>query len=163
VKITCSDLRGRVARLGPATLRAIVEEAHGHGLRVLAHVHTDSDALAAISAGVDGIEHAPAGPRMRHVFDAMAEVGTVWTPTPAVMDALAHADGPRAYLDDAYPALPTRLQPTGRALALAAGEQACTRAAASLPVTGCAQKGDLYAAACATGATVSRSESAIWN
>ena len=153
VKITCSDLRGRVARLGPATLRAIVEEAHGHGLRVLAHVHTDSDALAAISAGVDGIEHAPAGPRMRHVFDAMAEVGTVWTPTLAVMDALAHADGPRAYLDDTYPALPTRLQPTGRALALAAGEQARTRAAAARRILG-ALLDDGIASAAAAGVRI---------
>lgn len=47
IKITCSDLGGRVARLGRATLRAIVEQAHSSGLRVLAHVHTDADALPA--------------------------------------------------------------------------------------------------------------------
>jgi imidazolonepropionase-like amidohydrolase len=131
VKITCSDLGGRVARLGRATLRAIVEQAHSNGLRVLAHVHTDADALDAVGARVDGIEHIPAGPRMRQVFDAMAEAGTVWTPTLAVMEALAHADRPRAYLDDAYAALPARLQPTGRALTLAAGERARIRAAAA--------------------------------
>jgi len=131
VKVTCSDLRGRVARLSPATLRAIVGQAHDCGLRVLAHVHTDADALLAVGAGVDGIEHVPAGPRVRQVFDAMAEAGTVWTPTLAVMEALAHADSPRTYLDEAYPGLPARLQPSARALTLAEGEQARTRAAAA--------------------------------
>lgn len=131
VKITCSDLGGRVARLSPATLRSIVEQAHDCGLRVLAHVYSDADALDAVGAGVDGVEHIPAGPRMRQVFDAMAEAGTVWTPTLAVMEALAHGDRPDVYLNDTYPALPRRLQPSARAMTLAARERTRDRAAAA--------------------------------
>jgi imidazolonepropionase-like amidohydrolase len=149
VKITCSDLGGRAPRLGRATLRAIVEQAHGYGLRVLAHVHTDADALDAVGAGVDGIEHIPAGPRIRQVFDAMADAGTVWTPTLAVMEALAHADRPRAYLDRAYPGMPARLQPAGRALTLAASEQARIRAAAARRILFATLDGGLARAAAA--------------
>lgn len=131
VKVACSDLRGRGARFSPATLRAIVEQAHGHGLPVLAHVHSDADALAAVGAGADGIEHAPVGPRMSQAFDAMAEAGTVWTPTLVVMEAIAHADRPVGYLGQAYPELPSRLRPADRALTLAATERARGRAAAA--------------------------------
>ncbi len=149
VKITCSDLGGRAPRLSRATLRAIVEQAHGYGLRVLAHVHTDVDALDAVSAGVDGIEHIPAGPRIRQVFAAMADAGTVWTPTLAVMEALAHADRPRAYLDRAYPAMPARLQPAGRALTLAAGQHARVRAAAARRILSATLDGGLAQAVAA--------------
>jgi len=149
VKITCSDLRGSVARLSPATMRAIVAAAHDHGVRVLAHVNTDADALAAIGASVDGIEHVPAGPGLRRVFSAMAEAGAVWTPTLAVLDALAHADRPRAFLEDAYPTLPARLQPTSRALALAASEQTRTRAAVARRILGALLDGGVADAAAA--------------
>jgi hypothetical protein len=69
---------------------------------------------------VDAIEHATVGPGMREVFDRMAEAGTIWTPTLAVLEALAHADRPRTYFDDAYPKFGARLRPTARAPALAA-------------------------------------------
>jgi len=40
------------------SLRAIVEEAHGHGLPVTAHAHSARSVADAVAAGVDGIEHA---------------------------------------------------------------------------------------------------------
>jgi imidazolonepropionase-like amidohydrolase len=39
-------------------LRAAVGEAHRHGLRVTAHAHATQGIINAVSAGVDGIEHA---------------------------------------------------------------------------------------------------------
>lgn len=42
---------------GPAELRAIVDEAHRHGLPVTAHAHSRAAVVAAVDAGVDGIEH----------------------------------------------------------------------------------------------------------
>jgi imidazolonepropionase-like amidohydrolase len=40
------------------SLRAIVEEAHRHGLPVTAHAHSARSIADAVTAGVDGIEHA---------------------------------------------------------------------------------------------------------
>ena len=40
------------------SLRAIVDEAHGHGLPVTAHAHSARSVADAVAAGVDGIEHA---------------------------------------------------------------------------------------------------------
>src|SRR5262249_26038480 len=41
-----------------ASLRAIVDEAHHHGLPVTAHAHSAKSIADAVAAGVDGIEHA---------------------------------------------------------------------------------------------------------
>lgn len=60
---------------------------------------------------------------------------------------------PRAYLADAYPALPARLQPAGRALTLAAGEQARIRAAAARRILTATLDGGL-AQASATGVRI---------
>ena len=146
VKIACSDLRGSIARLSPATLRAIVGQAHEHGLPVLAHVHSDEDAFAAVDAGVDGIEHIPAGPRLSDALLAMAGSGTIWTPTLAVMEALANADRPEDHLDAVYPDLPARLRPTPRALALAGGERTRARAGAARRILAAALDGRLAGA-----------------
>ena len=40
-----------------ADLRALVEEAHAHGLRVTAHGHALAAIEQAVAAGVDGVEH----------------------------------------------------------------------------------------------------------
>jgi imidazolonepropionase-like amidohydrolase len=45
-------------QFGAASLRAIVDEAHHHGLPVTAHAHSARSVAAAVAAGVDGIEHA---------------------------------------------------------------------------------------------------------
>ena len=38
-------------------MRAIVDTAHGLGLKVAAHAHADEGIAAAVRAGVDSIEH----------------------------------------------------------------------------------------------------------
>jgi imidazolonepropionase-like amidohydrolase len=45
-------------QFGAASLRAIVDEAHHHGLPVTAHAHSARSVADAVAAGVDGIEHA---------------------------------------------------------------------------------------------------------
>jgi enamidase len=45
--------------LAPAALHAITTTAHGHDLRVLAHVNSGAELAIALAAGVDGIEHVP--------------------------------------------------------------------------------------------------------
>jgi imidazolonepropionase-like amidohydrolase len=45
-------------QFGAGALRAIVHEAHRHGLPVTAHAHSARSVADAVAAGVDGIEHA---------------------------------------------------------------------------------------------------------
>ena len=45
-------------QFAPEELRAVVEEAHAAGVRVVAHCHSEAAARQAVAAGVDGLEHA---------------------------------------------------------------------------------------------------------
>ncbi|HEY7302019.1 MAG TPA: amidohydrolase family protein [Xanthobacteraceae bacterium] len=57
VKIWVDDRGGTVAKLRPDLYRAIIDEAHKHGLRVLAHIVDLADAKGLLRAGVDGFAH----------------------------------------------------------------------------------------------------------
>ncbi|MBN9754972.1 hypothetical protein Ae168Ps1_6033 [Pseudonocardia sp. Ae168_Ps1] len=64
-------------------LRAAVDEAHGHGLRIAAHAHSAAAIALAVDAGVDTVEHAtwlvegPDWDPRPEVAQQMAEQGTV--------------------------------------------------------------------------------------
>jgi imidazolonepropionase-like amidohydrolase len=62
VKFWIDDRGGRAAKLSPEASRAIVDEAHGHGLRVAAHIYSVDDAKTALEAGVDILAHMPRHP-----------------------------------------------------------------------------------------------------
>lgn len=47
--------------LCPDVLQAVVDRAHGEGLRVFAHVNTAADVRVALDAGVDALAHLPLG------------------------------------------------------------------------------------------------------
>jgi len=78
VKVWVDDRNGTVQKLSPALYRAIIDEAHKRGLRVMAHVFYLDDARDLVAAGVDGFLHlvrdqemdAPLVQRMKdqHVF-----------------------------------------------------------------------------------------------
>ena len=60
VKVWVDDRGGSVPKVEPNVLRAIVDEAHANGMRVVTHVGTTSalaDAKDIIQAGVDGFAH----------------------------------------------------------------------------------------------------------
>ena len=57
VKIWVDDRGGSVEKLEPDLYRAIIDEAHGHGLDVIAHVFYHDDADELVAAGVDGFAH----------------------------------------------------------------------------------------------------------
>jgi imidazolonepropionase-like amidohydrolase len=57
VKIWVDDRNRTVTPLPPSLFRPIIEEAHAHGLRVVAHVYYLADAKELLRAGVDGFAH----------------------------------------------------------------------------------------------------------
>jgi len=57
VKIWVDDRNKTVTPLPPSLYRPIIEEAHSHGLRVVAHVYYLADAKALLRAGIDGFAH----------------------------------------------------------------------------------------------------------
>jgi imidazolonepropionase-like amidohydrolase len=57
IKIWVDDRGGTVQKLTPALYRAIIDEAHRHRIRVMAHVFYLADARDLVEAGVDGFLH----------------------------------------------------------------------------------------------------------
>ena len=57
VKIWVDDRNGTVKKLSPTLYRTIIDEAHKHDLRVMAHVYYLADARDLVQAGVDGLLH----------------------------------------------------------------------------------------------------------
>jgi imidazolonepropionase-like amidohydrolase len=57
VKIWVDDRNGTVEKLKPELYRAIIDEAHRHDLRVLAHIVDLADAKDLLRAGLDGFAH----------------------------------------------------------------------------------------------------------
>lgn len=57
VKIWVDDRNGSVQKLPPALYRAIIDEAHARGLRVVAHIFDLADAKELLRSGIDGFAH----------------------------------------------------------------------------------------------------------
>ncbi|HZZ43921.1 MAG TPA: amidohydrolase family protein [Tepidisphaeraceae bacterium] len=57
VKIWLDDFGGSSKRIQPEIYKAIIDEAHKHGLRVAAHIYYLADAKAIVEAGVDILAH----------------------------------------------------------------------------------------------------------
>ena len=101
VKIWVDDRNGTLPKLTPAIYKAVIDEAHKHGLRVIAHTVTLADVKELLRANIDGFAH------MFRDRDADADVMgllktrpdvffmlTLWAPRLAAMTA------PPAWLGD---------------------------------------------------------------
>jgi imidazolonepropionase-like amidohydrolase len=103
VKIWVDDDFGRLPKMKPEIFRAIIDEAHQHGLRVIAHVFYLADAKALVAAGVDGFGHSIRDQAVdAELINAMKERGVFLIPT-LVRDesTFAYGDPPR-WLDDPF-------------------------------------------------------------
>ena len=79
VKIWVDSRAGQYQRLSPALYSAIIDEAHGHGIPVTAHVFRLEDAKGLLEAGVDVFAHG-----IRDV-DVDDEVIEMWRERPEVV------------------------------------------------------------------------------
>jgi imidazolonepropionase-like amidohydrolase len=57
IKIWVDDRNGTVEKLKPNLYRAIIDEAHAHRVRVMAHIASLDDAKDLLRAGIDGFGH----------------------------------------------------------------------------------------------------------
>ena len=57
IKFWVDDRMGTVKKLSPELYRAVIDEAHKSGLRVIAHIYTLEDAKATLRAGLDAFAH----------------------------------------------------------------------------------------------------------
>ena len=100
IKIWVDDRGGAVQKLSPALYRAVIEEAHAHKLRVIAHVFYLDDAKDLVKAGVDGFAHLV---RDKEVDDELVSLiksrGVFVMPNLAISENGVHAEPP-AWLDD---------------------------------------------------------------
>ena len=103
IKVWVDDRNGTKPKLPPEIYRAIIDEAHKRGARVMAHVYYLEDAKALLRAGVDGFAHMVRDVeldeeflqlvRERDVFQAGAlaiqakPVGSGWLEDPAFREA----------------------------------------------------------------------------
>ncbi len=113
IKIWVDDRNGTVKKLEPALYRAIIDEAHKHAARVIAHVYYLEDAKDLVRAGIDGFAHLVRDKEMddktvalikqRRIFNmpnmGLAETRTTMTPPAWLDDPLYRAVTPAAVID----------------------------------------------------------------
>ena len=100
-----------------AEMRAIVETAHGLGLKVAAHAHADEGIAAAVRAGVDSIEHGTfASPA---TIQLMRQRGTALVPTLMAFVGIRERLGTGVYTPLVESKVRMTLEVVGRAARLA--------------------------------------------
>jgi imidazolonepropionase-like amidohydrolase len=100
VKIWVDDRNGAVMKLSPRLYRAIIDEAHARGIRVMAHVFYLADARDLVEAGVDGFLHLVRDEEMDDALvRRMKEKNVFVTPNLSTSEAGTYIDTP-AWLDD---------------------------------------------------------------
>jgi imidazolonepropionase-like amidohydrolase len=134
VKIWVDDRNGTVKKLSPSLYRAIIDEAHKHGLRVVVHVYYLADARDLVEAGADGFLHLVRDEEMDDALVARMKAKRMFvTPNLSTSEAGTYTNKP-AWLDDpllAESASPAMIRKVADVYAARAGGQPRTAAIAS--------------------------------
>jgi imidazolonepropionase-like amidohydrolase len=100
IKIWVDDRNGTVPKLDPALSRAVIDEAHKQGTRVIAHVFYLADAKDLARAGVDGFAHLVRDREADDELVALVKSRNIFVmPNLAISENGAHASPP-AWLAD---------------------------------------------------------------
>ncbi len=82
IKIWVDDMGGTAEKIKPDVYRAIVSEAHKHGIRVAAHLFYLEDAHLLLDAGVDIFAHSIRDKEVdKALIERMKEKGIIYIPT----------------------------------------------------------------------------------
>lgn len=100
VKIWVDDRNGTVEKLEPEIYRAIIDEAHGRDLQVIAHVYYASDAADLVDADVDGFAHLVRDQEMTsQLVGAISSRDVFVMPNLGISERGTHFEPP-AWMDD---------------------------------------------------------------
>src|SRR6185312_2537467 len=100
VKIWVDDRNGQVKKLPPNIYRAIIDEAHKHGLKAIVHVYYLADARDLVDAGADGFLHLVRDEEMDEALVAKMKARKMFvTPNLSTSEAGTYTGKP-AWLDD---------------------------------------------------------------
>jgi len=95
IKIWVDDRNGTVPKLDPALSRSVIDEAHKHGTRVIAHVFYLDDAKDLARAGVDGFAHLVRDREADDELVALVKSRNIFVmPNLAISENGAHASPP---------------------------------------------------------------------
>jgi imidazolonepropionase-like amidohydrolase len=103
VKIWVDDHFGHYLKIRPELYEAIIKEAHGKGLRVMAHLYYLGDAKRLVRAGLDGMAHSVRDREVdAELIGLLKERGTFAVPTlTRELSTFVYATPP-AWLDDPF-------------------------------------------------------------
>src|SRR3990172_10518513 len=113
VEVWVDDRNGTRPKLPPEIYRAVIDEAHARGLRVMAHVYYLEDAKELLRAGVDGFAHMVRDQELDEEFLRLAKERNVFQ---AAALAIQSKPADKGWLQDpafrraASPAAITRLE-----------------------------------------------------
>jgi len=134
VKIWVDDRNGTVKKLSAPLYRAIIDEAHKHGLRVIVHVYYLADARDLVEAGADGFLHLVRDEEMDDALVARMKAKRMFvTPNLSTSEAGTYTNKP-GWLDDpllAEGATPAMIKKVADVYAARAGGQPRTAALTS--------------------------------
>jgi imidazolonepropionase-like amidohydrolase len=103
VKIWVDDHWGHYQTIRPELYRAIISNAHKHGLRVMAHMFYLEDAKRLVDAGLDGMAHSVRDKEIDDDFiRALKEKKTFAVPTLVREESTFIYAQPPAFLDDPF-------------------------------------------------------------
>jgi imidazolonepropionase-like amidohydrolase len=134
VKVWVDDRNGAVKKLPPPLYRAIIDEAHKHGLRVVVHVYYLADARDLVEAGADGFLHLVRDEEMDAALVARMKAKKMFvTPNLSTSEAGTYTNAP-TWLGDpllAESATPAMIRKVSDVYAARAGGQPRTAAVTS--------------------------------
>jgi imidazolonepropionase-like amidohydrolase len=103
VKIWVDDHWGHYVKIRPELYRAIIDEAHKRGLRVMAHMFYLEDARQLVAAGIDGIAHSVRDKEVDEAFIKLLKEKKTFSVSTLVREESTFVYAtPPAFLDDPF-------------------------------------------------------------
>jgi imidazolonepropionase-like amidohydrolase len=129
IKIWVDDRNGSQPKLAPNVYRALIDEAHKHGVKVIAHQQNVADTKALARAGIDGFLHGRLGPDVDEEVVALLKTRNVWmVPNLGLGELRRHRVFEDRFLTDAIaPSVTRRLSEAFAARNVAAATEAAAR------------------------------------